>query len=83
MHYDDLYGSRFLAAADLKGPITATIERIDQEQFQRPGEPTRTKAVIYVRGGKKGIVLNKTNASTLATSFGKNFAAWPGKRVTI
>src|SRR5262249_50851286 len=81
--YDDLYGSRFLAATDVKNPVTATIERIDQEQFTRPGEPTRTKAIIYVKGGKKGIVINKTNASMLAAAFGKNFAAWPNRKITI
>lgn len=81
--YDDLYGSRFLAATDLKGPVTVTIERIEYEQFTRPGEPTRTKAVAYFKGGKKGMVINKTNAANLAAAFGKAFPNWVGKRVTI
>lgn len=81
--YDDLYGTRFLSASELKAPATATIDRIDEELFARPGEPTRTKKVIYVRGGKKGIVINKTNASNLAAAFGKNFSAWVGKRITV
>jgi hypothetical protein len=29
MNYDDLYGSRFLAATDLKTPVNAVIERIE------------------------------------------------------
>jgi hypothetical protein len=80
--FDDLYGSRFLSASDVKAPVTATIERIDHESFARPGEPTRVKAVAYFKGGKKGMVINKTNANTLALAFGKKFADWPGKRVT-
>jgi hypothetical protein len=81
--FDDLYGSRFLSATDVKAPVTATIERIDHESFARPGEPTRVKAVAYFKGGKKGMVINKTNANTLALAFGKKFADWPGKRVTV
>src|SRR5262245_58691070 len=79
--YDDLYGSRFLAATDLKGPVT--VDRINYEQFTRPGEPTRTKAVIYFRNGKKGMVVKKTNAENMAAAFGKPFAGWVGNRVTL
>ena len=81
--FDDLYGTRFLSAAEVKKPVTAIIERIDEESFARPGEATRTKKVLYVHGGKKGIVLNKTNANSLASAFGKTFPAWVGQRVTI
>jgi hypothetical protein len=81
--FDDIYGSRFLAATDLKGAVTATIERIEYEQFTRPNQPTRTKAVAYFRNGKKGMVINKTNAATMASAFGKKFPDWVGKRVTI
>jgi len=81
--YDDLYGSRFLAATDLKGPVNVTVDRIEYEQFTRPGEQTRTKAVAYFKGGKKGMVINKTNAANMAAAFGKPFAGWIGKRVTL
>jgi hypothetical protein len=81
--YDELYGSRFLAAADLKGPVNATIERVETETFTRPGERDKTKVVVYFKGGKKGMVINKTNAANLAASFGKAFSNWVGKRVTI
>jgi hypothetical protein len=82
-NYDDVYGSRFLAATDLKAPVTGIIEKIDSEQFVRPGEPTRTKAVAYFKNASKPMVISKTNANTLASAFGKSFANWVGKRVTI
>ena len=69
--FDDLYGGRFLSSQDVKAPTNVTSERIEQEAFTRPGEPTRTKAVIYFRGGKKGMVINKTNANVLAAAYGK------------
>jgi hypothetical protein len=81
--YDDLYGGRFLAATDLKAPVTATIERVDLETFNRPGEPARTKAVAYFKNAKKPMVVNKTNAGVLAAAFGKAFSGWVGQRVTV
>jgi hypothetical protein len=81
--FDELYGTRFLSASELKSPVTATIDRVEEETFARPGEKPRTKKVLYVRGGKKGIVLNKTNANNLAAVFGKNFEKWPGTRIVI
>jgi hypothetical protein len=81
--YDDLYGSRFLAATDLKAPVNAVIERIEQETFARDGGPARKKAVLYFKNKTKGVVCNKTNAITLGSAFGKNFSAWVGKNITI
>jgi hypothetical protein len=81
--YDDIYGSRFLTADELKKPVTVTIERVETETFNRPGESPRTKAVAYFKGHTKGMVINKTNAGVLADSFGKGFSDWVGQSVTI
>jgi hypothetical protein len=81
--FDDLYGTRYLSASEVTKPVTATIDRIDEEDFARPGEAPRVKKVLYVRGGKKGIVLNKTNANNLASAFGRTFPAWIGQRMII
>jgi hypothetical protein len=81
--FDELYGSKYLSATDLKAPVTATIDRIDEEEFTRPGERPRKKAVAYFKNASKPMVLNKTNANTLAAAFGKPFAGWVGKRVTL
>jgi hypothetical protein len=82
--FDELYGSKFLSAVDVKAPISVTIENVATETFQRlNGQPSQTKAVLFFRGGKKGLVVNKGNAATLAEAFGKPFAGWVGNRVTI
>jgi hypothetical protein len=81
--YEEMYGSRFLAAADLKAPTTVVIERIENEIFEKPGEKPRKKAVAYFKGARKGMLINKTNAAMLADSFGKSFSDWIGARVTI
>jgi len=52
--YDDLYGSRFLAAAELKKPVTAIITQIEQETFARDGGPTRTNSLLKNLARAKG-----------------------------
>src|SRR5262249_42740114 len=83
--FDDLYGSNYLAATDLKKPITTVIEQVEQEDFARTGEKKKIKAVLHLRGVKKPVIVNKTNALTLATAFGKEdfINEWVGQRVVI
>ena len=81
--FDDLYGGRFLSSQDVKAPINVHHRAGREGGVHPPGEPTRTKAVLYFKGGKKGMVINKTNANALAAAFGKNLSDWVGKRVTI
>jgi hypothetical protein len=81
--FDDLYGSQYLAASDLKKPFTATIEEVEQQDFTRQGERQRMKAVLHLKDIRKPIVVNKTNALNLAEAFGKDFDDWRGKRITI
>jgi hypothetical protein len=81
--FDDLYGSNYLAATDLKKPITTVIEQVEQEDFARQGEKKKMKAVLYLRGVKKPVIVNKTNALSLATAFGKDFNEWIDQHVVI
>ena len=81
--FDDLYGSQYLVASDLKKPFTATIEEVEQQDFARQGERQRMKAVLHLKDVRKPIVLNKTNALNLAEAFGKDFDDWRGKRIAV
>jgi hypothetical protein len=80
--FDDLYGSNFLAATDLKKPITTVIEQIEYQDFARQGERKKMKAVLYLRGLKKPVVCNKTNALTLRGAFG-DFDDWIDQRIVV
>ena len=42
-----------------------------------------TKPVVHFRGTDKGLVLNKTNANTIAGMFGPETEAWSGQVVTL
>jgi hypothetical protein len=83
MHVDDFYSSRFVSAADLKAAETVVIEKVENEDFSKPGEPSKPKPVLYFKGKSKGLVLNKTNSSALADTLGKDMSKWIGIRIQL
>jgi len=79
---DDLFPSRYLKAADLKGQRrTLTISKITSEEV---GKDKKAEPIIYFQKCTKGLVLNKTNAKRIAEVLGsKALADWPGKSVAL
>jgi hypothetical protein len=82
-HFDDLYGSKYLAASDVKKPFITTIEAVDKINFARDGERQKKEAVLTLKGVSKPAVVDKTNADTLSEAFGKEFDDWIDKRITV
>ena len=81
--FNNMYGTRFLSADDVKKPTRTTIAAVDREIFDRPDGRSEAKATLTFKDFAKPMVTNKTNASSLASSFGKNFADWVGKPVLV
>ena len=79
---DDLFPSRYLKAADLKGQKRIlTISKITSEEI---GKDKKAEPIIYFQKCKKGLVLNKTNAKRIAEVLGsKTLSDWPGKSVAL
>jgi len=79
---DDLFPSRFLKAADLKGQRrTLIISKITSEEV---GKDKKAEPIVYFQKCTKGLVLNKTNAKRIAEVLGsKALADWPGKPVVL
>ena len=79
----DLFPSRYVAAADLNGnDVTLTIRRHDVEDMFSQGKRVK-KPVLYFEGEQKGMVLNKTNALTIAELYGETVEGWRGKPITL
>ncbi len=79
MLISDIYGSRFLKAADLNGKtVNRTIDMCTVEEIG--GEK---KAVLKFKGSDKSFVLNKVNATTLAEIYGQETGAWEGKAIKL
>ena len=93
MHYKLYYPSLYLGAHDLNGKdAVLTMRRLVIEEIETE-RGTEKRAVLYfVETAKKAerektkekrLVLNKTNASTIAAMYGAEVNDWHGKRITL
>ena len=73
------YSGNFLKAADLPQPRVLTIQSVTKESV---GE-NEQKLVARFAGEPQGLVLNKTNAMTIAGWYGDDTAGWPGRQVEL
>lgn len=79
----DMFPSKWLSAADLHdNDATLTISSISQELVGQ-GEEAERKWVVYFNEVNKGLVLNKTNATSFANCFGDDTDEWEGRRVVL
>ena len=77
------FPSNYVKAADLDGkPRIVTIRTCVLEDLGQGNERER-KPVLYFDKAQKGLVLNKTNANTVADAYGDDTAAWEGRSVEI
>ena len=86
MDINAAFPSRFLRASDLTtGPVIATIDRVEIESVGGgQGHAKEDKPVVYFRGKKKGLVLNKVNANAIAKIAGTTeMDDWPGVQVEL
>lgn len=73
------FSGNFLKAADLHQPRVLTIQAVTKETV---GE-SEQKLVARFAGEPQGLVLNKTNALTIAQWYGDDTAGWPGRQVEL
>ena len=73
------FPSKYLKAADLQGKqVTATISYVTMETIGDEERP-----ILYFNGKEKGLVLNKTNANTIANTFGDDTEDWRGAEIVL
>lgn len=75
-----VYGSgKYLKAEDLRGRdatvyiASAEVVKMDEGM----------KVCIYFQGKEKGLLLNKTNSTTISSLYGPQTDGWIGKPITI
>lgn len=72
MKISGAFPSRYLRAADLQGKQAAVV--MSHVTMETIGDDERP--VLYFKGKDKGLVLNKTNANTIADMFGDDTQDW-------
>ena len=83
MKIGQAYPSDFLKADDLGGKeVTVTIASCEFESIGQ-GHDKEQKLILSFVGKSKRMVLNKTNARTVAKLYGDETDMWPGKRIAI
>ena len=79
MKISEKFQSNFLKAEDLQGRRQhVIIASVGEEEIG--GEK---HLIVYFRGKQKALVLNKTNASYLASSVSDETDDWPGHEIVL
>jgi hypothetical protein len=82
--FDDMYGSKYLSASDLGGnTLRVKIGKVEVADLRQQDGTTQKKYALLLAGQDKAMVVNKTNAMTLANAFGKNPTGWVNQGIEI
>lgn len=76
-----MFPSEFLKAGDLQGHDVDVI--MDRVELKEVGKDKEQKPVLYFQGKQKGLVLNKTNANSVAKNYGPDASKWRGQKITL
>ena len=77
----DAFPSNYLKAADLN---KRTIKlKIDKVVFEEIGQDKDKKPILLFVDVKKGLVLNKANATTIGSIHGQELEGWTGKEIEL
>lgn len=85
---NEMYPSKYLKAEDLRGKdgkgwreVNLTVKSCSPEEMG--GEANETKWVLHFEKTEKGLVLNRTNAVTLADGYGPDSEDWLDQKIVL
>lgn len=79
-----LHPRDYLAAIEFGGrDVTLTIAGISREELKMQNGKKEVQPVMTFRETPKKLVVNKTNADSIATLYGVRAEDWVGKRITL
>ena len=79
-----MFPSDYLSAIDLKGrDMTLTIATISKQDVVMRGGKKQKKPVMTFKETPKKVVVNSTNADSIAFMHGKKAEGWVGKQITF
>lgn len=84
MHYKLMFPNEFISFADCRGKeVQLEIESVSIDPLKGADGKEQKKPVLRFKGKTKKLVLNKTNAKTVAKQHGTDTDNWIGKTITI
>lgn len=83
--YRTMFDSKYLGAWDLPAgkDVTVTIVSVAAETVRNAANKEARKPVLMFQGKNKGLLLNKTNAKTVAAMYGTDTTKWAQKRISL
>lgn len=79
MKISEAFPSKYISAADIPAEnIRLVMAHVDTTEMEG-----KSKLILYFHGAKKGLVLNKTNASNIAEAYGDDTDDWAGKELIL
>jgi hypothetical protein len=79
MNINEQFTSKYLKASDLQGrDVTVKMGRVEQEKV---GDDM--KLVLYFQGKERGMIINKTNANSIADVYGGETNDWYGQAIIL
>jgi hypothetical protein len=79
MKVSEAFPSKFISAADLQDRNHRLVMK--HVEMDKIGDDR--KPILYFRGKEKGLVLNKTNANSIASAYGDDMDDWMGKEIIL
>ena len=79
-----MFPTQYLASEEfLEKDVTLTIKGVKIDNLQMSDGGTEDKPVVMFEKTDKKLVLNKTNATTIAKLYGSEARGWAGKAITL
>lgn len=79
MKISEEFPSKYLKAADLQGrEVKCVMSNVEKEKL---GDDM--KLVLYFKGKEKGVVLNKTNSTTICDAYGDDTEDWYDQEIIL
>ena len=83
MNIDTAFPSKYLKAADIgDSDMALTIRSVEIETIGQ-GEDADSKPILYFNETEKGLVLNKTNSTTIKGLYSAETDNWIGKAIAL
>jgi hypothetical protein len=77
------FPSRYFKAGNIEGEKRLVISRVVIENPSDSGDSNDNRPVVYFHEAAQGLVLNKTNAESLAEHFGEETDDWTDREVIL
>ena len=74
-----LFPANYLKASDFPNPRLLTMRHLEMQKLADGTD----KPVLFFHEGAKGLVLNKTNATTIGSIYGEETDGWAGRPIEL